>query len=106
VEYIECYRRLIPSSDPASLYQCWDEGSKLIILVTSNEGLRNLTKMVGSEHQQSLLTSTLVVVSTRAVNLAGELGFEKKPELAATVSNEAIYGAIKHRHSLNKASLN
>lgn len=101
VEYIECYRRIIPSSDPASLYQCWDEGNKLIILVTSNEGLRNLTNMVDKEHKQNLLASTLVVVSNRAVNVASELGYEKIPGLAATASNEAIFEAIQHRYSLN-----
>lgn len=95
VEYLECYRRHIPSSDPAALYQCWDENRKLVIVVTSNEGLRNLTVMVDSEHQQNLLTSTLVVISERAVSLASELGFKQKPVLSDTVSNEAIIDAIQ-----------
>lgn len=98
VEYIECYRRLIPDSDPSQLYQCWENKCNPIIVVTSNEGLSNLTKMVSNEYQQSLLTSTLVVVSNRAVSLASELGFEKIPALATTVSNEAIVEAIQHMY--------
>jgi uroporphyrinogen-III synthase len=101
VEYIECYRRLIPSSDPTSLYQYWDEGRELLIVVTSNEGLRNLLVMVNNEYQQNLLSSTLVVVSERAVTLASELGFKQKPILASTVSNEAILEAIKRWQSHN-----
>ena len=98
VEYIECYRRLIPASDPSQLYQCWDKKCDTIIVVTSNEGLSNLIKMIANEYQQSLLTSTLVVVSKRAVSLAAELGFVKEPGLAATVTNEAIVEAIQHLH--------
>jgi uroporphyrinogen-III synthase len=99
VDYVECYRRLVPDSDTTVLTQCWDEERDPIIVVTSNEGLRNLTKMIASEYQQNLLASPLVVVSERAVSLAGELGFEKKPELTTTVSNEAIVEAIQHRFS-------
>ena len=98
VEYIECYRRLIPDCESSQLYQCWDKNCYPIIVVTSNEGLSNLTKMIANEYQQSLLTSTLVVVSKRAVYLAAELGFEKEPGLATTVTNEAIVEAIQHLH--------
>ena len=99
VEYIECYRRLIPDSDPTALFQCWDEERNPTIVVTSNEGLRNLTTMIDSEYRQNLFSSNLVVVSERAVSLAGELGFEKKTVLATTVSNEAIVEAIQRLYN-------
>ena len=101
VEYIECYRRLVPASDPTRLYQCWDEGRCPLIVVTSNEGLRNLLTMVNNEHQQNLLSSMLVVVSERAVVLASELGFKQKPILSSTVSNKAILEAIQQWQSHN-----
>jgi len=101
VEYIECYRRLIPASDPTKLYQCWDESRKVLIIVTSNEGLRNLHTMINSEHQQDLLSSMLVVVSERAVGLASELGFKHKPILSSTVSNKSILEAIQDWQSHN-----
>jgi uroporphyrinogen-III synthase len=94
VEYIECYRRERPASYPAGLYQSWDEKRKLVIVVTSNEGLSNLQTMIDKDHQPDLLASTLVVVSERAVNLALELGFSQKPILAQSASNEAIFNAI------------
>ena len=99
VEYIECYRRLIPDSDPTALFQCWDEERNPTIVVTSNKGLRNLTTMIDSEYRQNLFTSNLVVVSEHAVSLAGELGFEKKTVLATTVSNEAIVEAIQRLYN-------
>jgi len=94
VEYIECYRRERPASDPADLYQAWEEKRKLVIVVTSNEGLSNLQAMIDNDHQADLLSSTLVVVSERAVNRAFELGFSHKPILARSASNEAIFNSI------------
>jgi uroporphyrinogen-III synthase len=96
VDYVECYRRLIPDIDASLLYQCWDEQCNSIIVVTSNEGLNNLVKMVAGEYQKILLASTLVVVSERAIKLAKELGFKKKPELAKAASNEAIFDAVQY----------
>ena len=101
VVYIECYRRLVPASDPTKLNQCWDEGRRPLIVVNSNEGLRNLITMVNNEHQQNLLSSMLVVVSERAVLLASELGFKQKPILSSTVSNKAILEAIQQWQSQN-----
>lgn len=94
VEYIESYRRIMPNSDPADLYQCWHEKSVLLIVVTSNEALQNLFTMVGEKHRSDLLESTLVVVSQRAISLARELGFNVVPELALNASNEAIMETI------------
>lgn len=94
VEYIECYRRVIPDSDPATLYQCWDQKRLLFIVVTSNESLANLVTMVDNHHQQDLLSSNLIVISERAIKKAKQLGFTKIPILADTASNESIRDAI------------
>ena len=99
VEYVECYRRVIPASDPAMLYQCWDESRdekrKLLIVVTSNESLKNLVEMVNSEHLESLLASRLLTVSERAVSKASDLGFKQTPVIATAASNEMILEAIQ-----------
>ena len=81
VEYLECYRRIMPDGDPADLYQCWNEKRVLLIIVTSNEALQNLFNMVNESHRSELLASTLVVVSQRAIKKAGELGFETNKPL-------------------------
>ena len=90
VEYIECYRRITPESNPKDLYDCWDEKRVLLIVVTSNEGLENMFNLVEQDHRPDLLSTPLVVVSQRAVNKAKELGFKITPEISANASNEAI----------------
>ncbi len=95
VEYVECYRRVIPASDTSNLYQSWDENRKMLLVVTSNESLQNLVKMVNSKYRDSLLASQLLVVSERAVKKANELGFSQQPVLAGAASNEAIVEAIR-----------
>lgn len=96
VEYLECYRRIRPESDPATLYHCWDEKRVLLIVVTSNEGLQNLLELIEDKYRADLLSSTLVVVSQRAIILARELGFQIAPVLTSNASNEAIMEAIQH----------
>ena len=94
VVYAECYRRVKPDSDPSLLYRCWAEHSRVIIVVTSNEGLQNLVEMVDNDHQLLLLSSTLLVVSERASQLAKEMGFIRPAVLTKSVSNSAIVEAI------------
>jgi uroporphyrinogen-III synthase len=96
VEYMECYRREIPESDPATLYQRWKEKRVLLIIITSNESLQNLVDLIDVASQPDLLSSTLVVVSQRAIIRAKELGFKIAPVLTSNASNEAIMEAIQH----------
>ena len=95
VEYAECYQRVSPDTDTATLFQIWDEGCTMPIVVTSNEGLQNLYSMIDSAHLPALLSSPLIVVSQRAVVLANELGFKQMPLVAKSASNDAILAAIK-----------
>lgn len=94
VEYVECYRRTMPDSNPTDLYQCWDEKRVLLIVVTSNEGLQNLFNMVSENYRDDLLATTLVVISQRAIDKAKELGFKTVPVLTGNASNEAIMETI------------
>lgn len=96
VDYLECYSRVIPESNPTALYQCWDEKRVLLIVVTSNEGLQNLMDLIDSRHRADLLSSTLVVVSQRTIIRARELGFQVAPILTSNASNEGIMEAILH----------
>jgi len=96
VEYLECYRRELPESDPAILYQCWENKRVILIVVTSNEGLENLMKLMNSKYRAELLSSTLVVISQRTIILARELGFQITPVLTSNASNESIMEAISH----------
>jgi uroporphyrinogen-III synthase len=46
VEYVECYRRVRPRSDPAPLVAAWRRGALHAVTVSSAEGLRNLFAML------------------------------------------------------------
>ncbi|WP_455216941.1 uroporphyrinogen-III synthase [Kaarinaea lacus] len=96
VEYLECYRRILPDNVPTDLYQCWDEKRVLLIVVTSNEALHNLVNLVDEKHRSGLLASALVVISQRAVSEASELGFKIEPVVTENASNEAILETICH----------
>ena len=78
------------------LYQRWKEKRVLLIIVTSNESLQNLVDLIDVASQPDLLSSTLVVVSQRAIIRAKELGFKIAPVLTSNASNEAIMEAIQH----------
>jgi len=95
VEYAECYERVKPETDTTTIFQIWDEGCTMPIVVTSNEGLENLYSMIDSAHQPALLSSPLIVVSQRAAALAKALGFKQAPLVAKSASNDAIISAIK-----------
>jgi uroporphyrinogen-III synthase len=95
VEYAEVYRRTPPNTDTTELMRHWVRGEIDLVIVTSNEGLRNLFDMVGKLGQQWLRSSQLVVISERTAELAKELGFKHPPILAEEASDEAIIEAIR-----------
>ena len=47
VEYLTCYKRGKPQIDPAPLLELWEAGRLDAVTLTSSEGLRNLTEMIG-----------------------------------------------------------
>ena len=94
VTYAEVYRRGIPNSDPGRLVQRWSEGEIHAVVATSNEILRNLFDIVGEIGQHWLRDTPLVVVSSRACQLARELGFSGPPSVAREASDEAIVGEL------------
>ena len=61
-----------------------------MILVTSNESLRNLFAIVGELGQQCLYNTPLLMVSARACQLAQELGVNQAPLVAREASDEAL----------------
>ena len=95
VEYAEVYRRARPSGDVDGLMRRWARGEVDVIVVTSNEGLRNLFEMVGGLGRAWLRKTPLVVVSERMVQLAGELGFERPPVVAAEASDAGLLKALE-----------
>jgi uroporphyrinogen-III synthase len=94
VEYLECYRRVRPTIDPALLTVPLQHAAVDIITVTSNEGLENLLAMTGEPARAALTRLPLIVVSERTRERAQELGFQGPVILARQASDEALLEAV------------
>jgi uroporphyrinogen-III synthase len=77
LQYIECYRRIRPNSDPAILFKYWDNAQLSGIIVTSSEGLRNLFEMIGEQGQRLLKTTAVFVPHERIRKTGYDLGLNK-----------------------------
>ncbi len=97
VSYAEVYRRIKPNVDIVALLDKWSGID--VVIVTSNEGLRNLYEMMDSAGRSRLLATQLVVVSHRAADLAKKMGFIKTPRVAMAVSNEAVIEVLRQSSS-------
>jgi uroporphyrinogen-III synthase len=61
VDYVECYRRIRPRGDPASLLAAWRRGEVHAVSALSAETLENFLAMVGDEGAAGIAAATLVV---------------------------------------------
>jgi len=74
VEYVECYRRVRPRSDPAPLVAAWKSAALHAVTVSSAQGLANLFTLLDAELLRSL---PLFVPHPRVAAEAGRRGAEK-----------------------------
>ena len=74
VDYVACYRRARPQTDPAPLLQAWAHDGVHAMVVTSSEGLRNLFAMLGKPGESLLQLTPLLVPHPRIAAAARELG--------------------------------
>jgi len=70
VDYLELYRRVTASSDPAPLLTQWQAGAIDAVLLTSAEGLRSLQAIIGTLGMQLLRSTCMVVAHARIRDLA------------------------------------
>jgi len=94
VRYLECYRRVMPEADVGRVLctdgrACFDA-----TLCTSVEGLRNIRRMFGPDHEKLLLSLPVVVVSDRMHGEARKSGFRRVIR-AENASPEAVVAALK-----------
>lgn len=99
IEYAEVYRRSKPVDTPEhcapKLEQILAIHRVDVIVVTSNESLRNLWEIAGPSGQQQLLQMPLAVISPRTAALAQELGFKHPAVIAPEANDEGLVTAIK-----------
>jgi uroporphyrinogen III methyltransferase/synthase len=74
VEYAECYRRVLPQTDPAPLLAAWERREVDAVTVSSVEGLENLLKLIGDAGRQRLLGTPLFVPHARIAEHAKAAG--------------------------------
>ncbi len=74
VDYIACYRRGRPELSPALLLDLWGRRELDALTLTSSEGLRNLTDMLGEAGRARLAITPLFVPHQRIAEEAHRLG--------------------------------
>lgn len=74
VEYVECYRRVRPRSDPAPLLAAWKAGGLHAVTVSSAQGLANLFALLDADLLRGL---PLFVPHARVADEARRLGARK-----------------------------
>jgi uroporphyrinogen-III synthase len=82
VDYVACYRRALPQTDPAPLLQAWSQNGIHATVVTSSEGLHNLFVMLGKPGELLLQHTPLLVPHPRIAAVARDLGCSKVVETA------------------------
>jgi len=82
VDYVACYRRARPQTDPAPLLQAWAQDGVHATVVTSSEGLGNLFVMLGKPGASLLQQTPLLVPHPRIAAVARELGCREVIETA------------------------
>lgn len=94
VNYIQCYRRVLPNTDTTELLSGLVKETIDAIVVTSNEGLQNLHDMLNSADRQRLLNVQLFVVSERTRELAKALGFSRLAIIIKQASDQGIVDSL------------
>ena len=100
VDYLELYRRAVPAEDPQPLLEALQQPGRVIITVTSGDGLRNLMAMVGDALPR-LQSCPLVVVSGRLAEFVKEQGFLDVWQAQSPAAFDMIktIGAIQQQES-------
>jgi uroporphyrinogen-III synthase len=92
VEYAECYRRALPTTDTGPLRQRLLDGAIDIVTLTSVEAARNLHSLLGIS-AQPLSQLPAVVVSERIAQTCREFGLQ--PIVANEASDEAVVEVLQ-----------
>ncbi|MFN0315584.1 MAG: uroporphyrinogen-III synthase [Burkholderiales bacterium] len=95
VDYLECYRRVLPRSDPAPILERFAQGGIQAVAVNSAEGLENLFTLLGEGGYAYLCASVMFVMHPRIAARAREKGV--KQVIVSPPGDEALArGLIAH----------
>jgi len=93
VHELDVYRRDMPTIQSDDLIGVWSKNHVDVVIVTSEEGLNNLDKMLGEKGKELLRQTPLVVISERLQARSRQLGI-KTVITAKQASDEAIVSAL------------
>ncbi len=92
VEHIEVYKNTLPSYSSEEVHNAFVNFIPHVICITSNQGIINLLKIADVNRYPTLLTTPLVVNSSRCAKLADTVGF--KSDIVVTDS-PGDYGQLR-----------
>ena len=93
VDYAEVYRRALPAADVPALLHRWKAGGVDVVVVTSADGLRNLDALLGDAGRPLLLSTPLVVIGERMLQMARAMGVSA-PVLVSDASDAALVDTL------------
>ncbi len=98
VDYLELYRRVIPSGSDRHPDPDWNSGKIDAVITTSNAVLEHLFLMTPISQRDALLQTTQIVVSQRARKLAAELGFIYDAVVADNATTDILIDTLIQWH--------
>lgn len=102
VIYAEVYTRRQPVLQPLQAKKVWQDRRPDVIVVTSVEGLNNLSNLIHPDELAELFNTTLVVISTRMQIEAKTLGFIAGVYVAECASDEGLMKTVVRSFEMNK----
>ena len=94
VDYAEVYRRCLPEYESSYIHEIWQDIKPAAVIITSNDGLKNLLILTLVNDQQQLFKAPLVVMSNRTAELAKDLGFVAEIRITKEKNDEGLLLAL------------
>ncbi len=94
VDYAEVYKRCLPNYEVKDTHKIWQDIKPDAIIVSSNNGLKNLVDLTSEIDRGQLFNTPLVLMSNRSINLAKELGFASKINTAVDKNDQGLLLAL------------
>ena len=99
VETVSVYKRIMPVYESGYLLDIWRKSKPDVVVVTSNEGLKNLLRLTPQSVCDRLLNSAVVAMSERTLKLATRLGFKST---ICIVNKKSDFGLLQALYQIDR----
>ena len=100
VEYFTAYERTKPTTNTADLEQYLQNNQIAAIVITSAESLKNLVEITPKSVISNLLETPLLLINSRLINVAKDIGFNSKLLVTNEATDSAIVDTLKEHNLL------